>query len=248
MTRIPFLAALAATALALGMKTAAAQATTPGDAQVAVPRIVVTGEGEATARPDMAVLTLAVMREADTAREAMTGVNEDMAKVIAAMKEAGIEARDLQTSGLQINPRYHYPSSSGGEGRPRIDGYQVTNTLTVRVRDIEKVGEVIDRSVTLGVNQGGGIRFTNDDPEPILTEARKRAVENAAAKARTLAEAAGVALGPVLEISEQSFTPPPMPYMARAAAQDMAEKAPIEAGENAYRVSVTVTYRLETAN
>ena len=209
-----------------------------------VPRIVVAGEGEVAVAPDMAIVTLSVMREARTAREALDEANSAMTAVIAAMKENGIEPRDLQTSGLQINPRYVYPSS-GGEEQPRIAAYQVFNTLTVRVRDIATVGEVIDRSVTLGVNQGGSIAFTNDDTKPVLTEARKRAVQDAVARARTLAEAAGVGLGGILEISEQSFAPAPMPIGAKADLMEAGSpQVPVEAGEQSYRISVNVTFEL----
>jgi uncharacterized protein YggE len=205
------------------------------------PRIVVSGEGEAAIAPDMAILTLAVMREAETAREALDANNEAMAAVLAAMKEAGIADRDLQTTGLQINPQYHYPQS-GGE-QPRITGYQVSNTLTVRVRDIDALGAIIDRSVTLGVNQGGGISFTNDDPSATLTEARKRAVADAVARARTLAEAAGVELGGIIEMSEQTSNQPPMPITAKAFRAE-ADAVPVAAGENAYRVQVNVTFEI----
>lgn len=206
-------------------------------------RIMVSGEGESAMRPDMAMLSLGVMREAATAREAMTGANEAMAAVIAAMKEAGIADRDLQTSGLQINPRYDYGKDNGGQP-PAIVAYQVSNTLSIRVRDIAKVGEVIDRAVTLGANQGGGISFTNEDPAATVTEARKKAVADAVAKARTLAEAAGVPLGRILEITEQSFVQPPMPFMVKAEAQAARDAVPIEAGENAYRVQVNVTFEI----
>ncbi|MFC6490914.1 SIMPL domain-containing protein, partial [Nitratireductor sp. GCM10026969] len=156
------------------------------------PKIMVTGEGEARISPDMAIIALAVQREGETAREAMDENNAAMAAVIAALKEEGIEARDLQTSGLSIDPQYVYPNNNNGEEKPRITGYRVTNALTVRVRDLENVGEILDRSVSLGVNQGGNITFTNDDPSEALSQARTRAVEDAVAKARTLAEAAGV--------------------------------------------------------
>ncbi|MCT7374930.1 SIMPL domain-containing protein [Chelativorans salis] len=210
------------------------------------PKIMVTGEGEANVSPDMAVITFAVLREAETARAAMDENNAAMAAVIAALKEEGVEARDLQTGGLAINPQYVYPNERNEEERPRITGYQVTNTLTVRVRDIEKVGEVLDRSVSLGVNQGGDITFTNDDPAEALKEARTRAVEDAFAKARTLAEAASVSLGDVQEISEQMSAPPPQP-MARAMRMEAAadSSVPIEAGENSYKVRVNVTFALE---
>ncbi|WP_163267950.1 SIMPL domain-containing protein [Chelativorans alearense] len=210
------------------------------------PKIMVTGEGEATVSPDMAVITFAVLREGDTARAAMDENNAAMAAVIAALKEEGVEARDLKTSGLAISPQYVYPNDDNGEEKPRITGYQVTNTLTVRVRDMEKVGEVLDRSVSLGVNQGGDIAFTNDDPAEALKEARTQAVEDAFSKARTLAEAAGVSLGDLLEISEQAGARPPMP-MPRAMRMEAAAQSsvPIEAGENSYKVQVNVTFALE---
>lgn len=211
------------------------------------PRIVVVGEGEASVAPDLAVVTLSVLREAATAREALDQSNKAAAEIIAAMKEAGIAARDLQTSGLQINPRYVYPQGGSGEEQPRIVAYQATNTLTARVRDIARVGEVIDRAVTLGVNQGGSIAFTNDDPSAARTEARRLAVEDAVARARTLAQAAGVDLGPIIEMSEQSYAQPPMPIAAGRAfrLEAQADAVPVEAGENVYRVQVNVTFELK---
>jgi hypothetical protein len=204
------------------------------------PRIQVSGEGEAALKPDLAVLTLSVMREADSAREAMSAANQAMEAVIAAMKEAGIAARDLQTAGLQINPRYEAKKHADGSQTSEITAYQVANTLSVRVRDIAAVGAVLDQAVTLGVNQGGGILFGNEDPSSALTQARTAAVKDAIAKAGTLAAAAGVELGQIIEISEQAYNPRPMPYMARA---EMASgAAPVEAGENSYRVQVNVTF------
>lgn len=210
------------------------------------PSIVVMGEGEVSVSPDMAVMMLAVMREAKTAREALDANNTAMADVIAAMKEGGVEPRDLQTSGLSISPQYVYPNDKNGEEKPRITGYQVTNSLTVRVRDMTKVGELLDRSVTLGVNQGGNITFTNDDPSEALQEARKKAVADALAKARTLAEAAGVKLGKVRQISEQSFRQPPMPLRAKAMRMEAADAAvPVEAGENSYQIHVNMSFGIE---
>jgi uncharacterized protein YggE len=207
------------------------------------PRIVVSGEGESTLRPDLALLSLGVMREAASAREALDANNAAMAAVIAAMKAAGVEERDLQTSSLQIAPRYDYTNKPDGTQEAKLVAYQVSNTLSVRVRDIAKTGEILDKAVTLGVNQGGGISFTNAKPGAALTEARKRAVANAMDKARTLAEAAGVSLGRVLEISDQAVSAMPMPISAKAF--DRAEAVPVEAGENAYNVQVTVTFELK---
>ena len=235
-----YLPLLVATALVVPNIAAAQETRQP-------PRIVVTGEGETAVAPDMAILTLTVMRDAETARAALDENNAAMAAVVAAMREAGIESRDLQTSGLQINPRYVYPQSpQDGQQQPRIVAYEVSNTLTVRVRDIAAVGAILDQSVSLGVNQGGSISFTNDDPAEATTEARRLAVQDATARARTLAEAAGVTLGSVIEISEQSMVRPPMPMGSPRAyrMEAAADAVPVEAGENTYRVQVNVTFEI----
>lgn len=212
------------------------------------PRILVSGQGSVDLAPDMAVLSLSVTREAATARAALDANSSAMRKVLAAMKAQGIEARDLQTSGFSIQPKYSYPAAkSSGNREPRqIVGYTVRNSLSVRVRDISKLGQVLDKSVTLGVNEGGNITFTNADPSAAITQARIKAVKDAMAKAKTLADAAGVKTGSLLEISEQSFSPRPMP-MARAE-MSMARSAsavPVAAGENTYKVSVNVSYAID---
>ncbi|EFG2885921.1 SIMPL domain-containing protein [Escherichia coli] len=228
---------------------AAAMMTVPAaafaQAQQTTPRIIVVGEGESSIKPDMALLTLTVMQEAATARQAMTANNDIMAKVISAMKEAGVAEADLQTAGLQINPRYDYTDKPDGTQEAHLAAYQVTNTIAIRVRDIAKTGEILDKAVTLGVNQGGSIAFTNDDPSQALTEARKKAVANAMAKAKTLAEAAGVTLGKVVELSETSFEPQPIAIVGKAYARDAAGQAPIEAGENNYRIQVNMTFEMK---
>jgi uncharacterized protein YggE len=207
--------------------------------------IIVTGEGRAVIAPDMALIDLGVVKDAKTAREALDANNVAMTEILAALKEAGIEERDLQTSGFTINPQYQYPQSTTGENPPPIlVGFQVVNTLTVRVRDLSKLGTILDQSVTLGVNQGGGIRFTNDKPDTAISEARKKAVADAIAKAKELTDAAGVGLGKVLEISETSYRPEAIP-MVRSMAKDFAAGAvPIAAGENSYSVTVNVTFAL----
>ncbi|WP_271894833.1 SIMPL domain-containing protein [Candidatus Phyllobacterium onerii] len=213
------------------------------------PRIAVTGEGQAALAPDMALVSMVVLQEKPTAREALTANNEAMAKVLDAMKKAGIAERDLQTSGFNIEPRYVYPDNKDNTQppeAPKIVGYAVSNSLTVRVRDLKKVGDILDQSVTLGVNQGGNLIFTNDKPEAIVEEARKNAVANAMAKAKTLTEAAGVGLGKVLEISEQSYSPRPMPMgQAKMMAAAPADSVPVAAGENTYNVNVNVTFELK---
>ena len=217
------------------------------DADEPFPRIVVTGQGSVDIAPDMAVITLTVVREAATARAALDANSKAMADVLGAMRDQGIAERDLQTSNFSIRPKYTYPprNASGPTEAPRIVGHTVSNSLTVRVRDISKVGEVLDKSVTLGVNQGGNILFTNDDPADALDKARTAAVHEALTKATTLAKAAGVKRGRVLQISEQSFQPRPMP-MARAEMAMAADAAvPVVAGENTYQVSVNLTFAIE---
>lgn len=241
-TRNPVSIAVAASALALAFPLSA------GAQEEPFPRIAVTGEGSAEVAPDMAVLNLTVTREAKTARAALDANNAAMGGVLDAMKAEGIEDRDLQTTGFSIQPQYVYPNrdKDGAQEGPRITGYIVRNSLTVRVRDLDGLGAILDKSVTLGVNEGGNVSFTNDDPEMALAEARTDAVEAAVAKARTLAEAAGVSLGKVLEISEQSNRPQPVAY-ARMASMEAAPDArvPMAAGENSYSVTVNVSFAID---
>ena len=228
-------------AAAIALPAAAAAAETPIQ-----PRIVVTGEGEAAIAPDMALLSLSVMREAKTAREALDANNAAMAEVIEAIKLFGIADRDLQTAGLQIMPRYNYTNKPDGTQEAELIAYQVTNTLSVRVRDLVKTGEIIDKAVSLGVNQGGNIVFTNDDPSATITEARKNAVVEATTRAKTMAEAAGVQLGRVIEIVDQSFGAQPMQIQAKSFDRAMmGASVPIEAGETSYRVQVNMTFELK---
>jgi uncharacterized protein YggE len=211
------------------------------------PRILVTGQGSFDIAPDMAVLSLTVTREAETARAALDANSSAMKEVFAAMKAEGIADRDLQTSGFSIQPRYIYPSPKSGQREPpRIVGYVVRNSLTVRVRDIENVGAILDKSVTLGVNEGGNVSFTNADPSSAITQARTLAVKDAIARANTLADAAGVKTGQILEISEQSFVPRPM-QMARTsmAMGDAPESVPVARGENTYKVTVNVSFAID---
>lgn len=210
------------------------------------PVIVVSGEGDAAVAPDLAIVSMSVAETRKTAREALDVANGAMAAVIDALKKDGVAARDLQTSGLSIQAQYSYPQNEDGTPRPPVlTGYMVSNTLTIRIRDIAKVGAIIDQAVTSGVNQGGDIRFTNDDPAKAIASARTEAVKNAVEKAKTLADAAGVKLGRILEISEASAAPEPRPLMSARMAKEAADAVPVEAGENSYSVNVNVTFAIE---
>jgi len=208
--------------------------------------IMVSGEGEATVAPDMAVISLAVVRDAETAADALSANSAAMAEVLADLKGQGIADKDLQTTDFSIQPKYKQETRTDGTYEaPVIVGYTVSNGLTVRVRDLSKLGAIIDQSVKLGVNQGGGISFTNDDPEATIEAARKQAVAKAAAKAKTLTEAAGVKLGRVVEISENFARPMPQVYAAAPMAKMADESVPIASGENLYSVTVNITYAIE---
>lgn len=213
------------------------------------PQITVTGEGEHAMPPDMATITMAVVREADTARAAMAASSQAMREVLGALRGAGIAERDVQTSGLNIQPRYAQqvpprPGQPYVELAPKIAGYSVSNQVTVRIRRIADAGDILDKVVALGVNQGGNIAFSVDDPKPALSEARRRAVADAIDKAMVLAEAAGVKLGRVSSMQEGSSRTHPMPMQARAF-DSMAKGAPIAAGESTYQSHVTMTFEIE---
>lgn len=209
--------------------------------------IRVSGEGDAAVAPDMAILSFSVVKQAETAAAALSENSKAMSEVQAALKKAGIADRDLQTGNFSVQPVYkQFEPKDGVYVPPEITGYQVTNGLTVRVRELAKLGEILDSSVKLGINQGGDIAFTNDKPEATVTEARKAAIADAIAKAKTLTEAAGVKLGRVIEISENAPRPVPLPpTMMRAAAMEKSDSVPIAAGENSYKVNVNVTFALE---
>lgn len=208
-------------------------------------RMVISGEGEATATPDLGIMTLGVMREATTAREALDANNKAMAEVIAAVKKLSVADRDLKTARVQIYPRYDYPKKRDGTQKTKLVAYQARNSLTVRVRDLSKAGELLDKSVTLGVNEGGGIAFVNDDASAIMTEARRKAVADALEKAKTISEAAGVKLGRIVEISE-GYAGQHWGENERARmSMEREAPVPIEVGENTFRVQVNITFELK---
>lgn len=228
---------LLALPLALGLALAA-----PATAQEER-TISVTGRGEVAAAPDMAVIGLGVVEEGETARAAMDAASDAAAAVLARLEEIGIAERDIQTSDLHLSPIWSNP----GEGQQRaILGFEASNQLTVRVRDLSGLGAVLDAVVSDGANRFGGLRFTMADPGPLMEDARRRAVEDATARARTLAEAAGVALGRVVTITEHDRGGP-RPMMMEAARSDMAGAPPVAPGEIELSVEVSMVFGIEGA-
>jgi len=205
--------------------------------------ISVTGEGKVELAPDMAMLNVGVTTEADTATAALAANSEQIAAVLARLKAAGIAERDLQTSGLALNPRYDY--NSGGSA-PKLDGYSASNMVTVRLRDLTILGQTLDAVVSDGANTLGGLSFGLQMPDAATDEARRRAVADAARKANLYAEAAGVKLGPVVSITEQGGNfPSPVPMaLADAGFAKEARSVPIASGELTVAATVSVVYAL----
>lgn len=209
-------------------------------AEAPVPQITVTGEGVVQAVPDLATIALGVTTQGATAAEAMDANSAALAKVIARLKAAGIEDRDLQTQNLSLNPNWSATTPDGSA--QVITGYTANNMLSVRVRDLAKLGAVLDAAVGDGANTLNGLSFDLAQPRPAEDAARKAATEDARARAELLAAAAGVKLGRVLSISESQSYGGPMPVAYKA---DAAMAVPVQAGEVGVQASVTITYELQ---
>jgi uncharacterized protein YggE len=206
------------------------------------PSILVVGTGDVAAVPDTGHLSAGVVSEAESAGEAVRANSVAMQRVLDALDAAGIAKRDVRTDRFQVHPVYA-DEMMASRGRPRITGYRVSNQVSVRVRDLEKVGSVLDELIGAGANEMGGISFSVGEPAPLLDEARKRAVADARRKAELYAASAGVRLGRLLELAEDGGGGPgPMPRMARMSAD---ESVPIAAGELELSVTVRARYAIE---
>jgi uncharacterized protein YggE len=201
--------------------------------------VTVAATGTVDVEPDIATISTGVTSEAATAREALAKNTDAMKKVVDGLKARGIEARDIQTTQFQIDPTYQTAKDGSP---PRIVGYRVNNSVSLVVRDIAKLGEIIDAVVTLGANRAGQIGFEASKAETLRDEARKQAIANALRRAKLYAEAAGASVGQVLTITEGAgggMHPMPMGRVA------MSKAAPIERGTEHLEVSVEVTWALQ---
>ncbi len=227
--------AAALTAAAALMLTGTAEA---ADSDKLERTVSVSATGIVAAAPDIATISTGVTTEAATAKEAIARNSALMAKVIDGLKAAGIAPRDIQTSSLHVDPRY----TQAKDGRPAsIAGYRVTNQVRLTVREIKRLGEVLDAAIALGANQVSGIGFDVANAETLKDEARKQAMANAKRRAELYAAAAGVQLGSVLRIAE-SVQDLMRPMSTGRVA--MAAAVPIEAGTRTLTVEVHVTYAL----
>lgn len=201
--------------------------------------ITVTASGSVTAVPDLARITSGVATEAPVARDAVAKNSEAMKKIIAGLKAGGIDEKDIQTAAFHIEPRY----TRAREGEASvIDGYRATNQVQVTVRNLDKLGEVLDRLVGLGANEMAGLSLDVSQAEKLKDDARKEAVANAQRRARLYADAAGVELGEVLRIDESGDTAPRPIFAGRAL---KAEVVPIERGTETLEATVSVTWALK---
>ncbi len=209
----------------------------------AEPRTIsVTGEGMVAAVPDMAVLTLEVSEEARTAAEALDTVAERAQAVFARLRAFDIAERDMQTSGLSLNPlwsRERAPNEA-----PEIRGYRAETRVTVRLRDLGLLRDMFDKVVADGANGFGGLQFALQDPAPLREAARRAAVADAEARAALYAEAAGVTLGQLLSLSELG-APSPRPMMMARAEMAADGGMPVAAGEMETRASVSMVFAIE---
>ncbi|HRO13437.1 MAG TPA: SIMPL domain-containing protein [Paracoccus sp. (in: a-proteobacteria)] len=226
----PLLRSLCATAaLALAAAPALAHPVPMGaGAHQAASTLTVQGEGQASVAPDTAAISLGVTTQAPTAAQAMADNAARQSAVIEALKGHGIEPRDIQTAGLNLSPMQDYSR----EGQPPvITGYQAQNMVMIRVRDIARLGGVLDGLVAAGANEVQGISFSREDATATEDEARRDAVENARHRAGVLAEAAGMKLGRMLSLADSRPQSGPVPVMMAMAREADAKSTPIEAGE-----------------
>jgi uncharacterized protein YggE len=212
-----------------------------------IPGVSATGTGKATGKPDVAVLSLGVMTQAQTVQEANTQAQAAMDNLLNSLRSSGVEVEDIQTQYFNISPLYG--NSFAPDRQPQITGYQVSNAVSVKVRNIDEVSGIIDSAVgavgdPLQVN---GISLTIDDPTALQDAAREDAIDVAKEKGQKLAQLAGVGLGDPIFVSEESaFTSPPSPaYDARLLEAQTTGSTPISPGELEVQVTVRLVYAIQ---
>lgn len=204
--------------------------------------ITINGEGKVTAIPDIAQVSLGIQTEKKKVLDAQKENTEKMNEIIKELKGMDIEAKDIKTTSYNIYPRYDWV-----EGTRILRDYQVSQNVTVKIRDLDKIGAILDMAGRLGANQVGSLSFTIDEPEQLRQEAREKALVNAREKAEALAKVAGVKLGKLVSFSEESITPTyPIyrEYALEAKGLGGGEAPEVEPGSQEVIVNVTVTYEV----
>lgn len=202
----------------------------------------ISAQAEARRVPDVATLSAGVVTQAADGNTAMRENAVQMDKVMAAIRAAGIAERDIQTSGVNLNPQYRYADNEA----PKITGYQASNTVSLKVRDITRLGKVLDSLAAQGANQINGPSFEIDQPEPVYDEARLAALKKAQARAETYAKSLGLRVRRIVSISEGSSGGfrPPMPMMAMARAGKAEMDTAVAPGETTLSVNLDVVFEL----
>ena len=204
----------------------------------------VSGTGMVAGAPDVVMLNIGVSVERDSVKQARTEAAEAMTGVIESLKANGLLDTDIQTRYFSIHQRYDY-----SKGRREFRGYNVTNTVSAKIRDLDTVGNVIDDAAEAGGDlvEINSIRFTIEDPTKLKMQARVEAMQDAAAKAQTLATEGGVTLGKPISISESGdyYPPGPVNLEFALAADAAAVETPIQSGQLQITVTVNVTYEIE---
>ena len=202
----------------------------------------VTATGKTTRVPDLATIRAGVVTQAPTAAAALSDNANRMSAVLSALKRAGIQPRDIATANVSLQPQYRYEDNKP----PVITGYQATNNVSIRFRDIAKSGAILDALVAQGANQIDGPNLSLDQPDAALDEARVDAVKRAQARAQLYAKAAGLSVSRILTIAEGgeiAGPPPPMPVYRMAAAK--AADTQVMPGESDVTVTITVRFLLK---
>jgi uncharacterized protein len=198
--------------------------------------VTVTGDAMVSVAPDTAMIRIGVTSQGKNAREASEANAKQMTAVLNAIKASGIDARDIQTSRLSLQPQY----DTNKAGTARLTGFQVTNQVTVRIRNIDILPAIIDHAIAAGANEMSGIEFVVSQQSKLLDQARAAAIVDAHRKAELYAKAAGAKLGRVVAITDEGAAPPPRPVMQTL----RAGATPVAPGEQTLRASVTVSYEL----
>jgi len=200
--------------------------------------VTVTGNASISVVPDTAMIRIGVISAARNARDASAANAKQMSTVLNAIKANGIDARDIQTSRLSLQPQY----DASKPGAARLTGFQVTNEVTIRIHDINNLPSILDHAIAAGANEMSGIEFLVSQQSKLLDQARNQAIDDAHRKAGLYAQAAGAKLGRVISIVDGGASPPPRPVMQALRAG--AGAVPVAPGERMLRASVTVSYEL----
>ena len=201
----------------------------------------VEGQGKVTAIPDTAEINLGIQVNKPTVEAAQKEANQKINKITDELKKLGIEEKFIKTINYSVYPEYDYRAGQ------KIVGYNVNITLKIKVKDFDKINQVIDTATSLGANQIGNLSFTIDDEklEELKMEARKQAIEKAKKKAKEIAQASGIKIGRLLNVSENLSSYPPVPLTAREMGVGGApeeKQTQIQPGESEITISVILSY------